>query len=59
MELTWPSKNFFDTLALLRRAQALYELHSLERAQKDLQLVLSLEPKNSRAAVSHLILFSC
>uniref|UniRef100_A0A158RA96 TPR_REGION domain-containing protein n=1 Tax=Taenia asiatica TaxID=60517 RepID=A0A158RA96_TAEAS len=36
--------------ALLRRAQALYELHSLEKAQKDLQLALSLEPKNSRAA---------
>ncbi|KAL5102886.1 Sperm-associated antigen 1 [Taenia crassiceps] len=37
--------------ALLRRAQALYESHSLEKAQKDLQLVLALEPENSRAAV--------
>uniref|UniRef100_A0A915EX60 RNA-polymerase II-associated protein 3-like C-terminal domain-containing protein n=1 Tax=Echinococcus canadensis TaxID=519352 RepID=A0A915EX60_9CEST len=35
--------------ALLRRAQAFYELHSLVKAQKDLELVLALEPKNSRA----------
>ncbi|EUB64711.1 Sperm-associated antigen [Echinococcus granulosus] len=35
--------------ALLRRAQAFYELHSLVKAQKDLELVLVLEPKNSRA----------
>ncbi|VDL28580.1 unnamed protein product [Hymenolepis diminuta] len=34
---------------LIRRAQAFYELHSLEKAQRDLEFVLEMEPKNSRA----------
>uniref|UniRef100_A0A5K3F9L0 RPAP3_C domain-containing protein n=1 Tax=Mesocestoides corti TaxID=53468 RepID=A0A5K3F9L0_MESCO len=35
--------------ALLRRSQALYELHSLDKAQTDLEFVLKLEPGNAKA----------
>nr|CDS34229.1 sperm associated antigen 1 [Hymenolepis microstoma] len=35
--------------ALMRRAQAFYELHSLKKAQRDLEFILEMEPENLRA----------
>ncbi|VDO12641.1 unnamed protein product [Rodentolepis nana] len=38
-----------DSSPLMRRAQAYYELHSLKKAQRDLEVVLEMEPENLRA----------